>query len=638
MQLFRKFANHVASKIILAFICLCFVLFGVGDFILSGPNVWVAKIGSKTISQTSFMKELQKNKDMILQANKGEEAQKYLDSEQFKSDVLNRMVNSVIIEKLRDNTGVVADKNLILQQIAKDPSFKGQDGKFDSSLFKNALQKNGIDEEKYVKMMQDEISASIIIQSLAMAAPINEKIVKFIEEFKKQTRVADLIKVTVKDIARVDVPSEEDQKKFFEENKKNYAMPQYRKVSYLKFSRKNLVDDISVTDEEVSAEYEKNKEQLKKPESRDFYHLVFDTEQDATNFISKLDNGDKSKIATEFVKLAKEIQKKSEKDVTISSVREKDLIPEISSTIFKLSINEHSKALKSPLGFHVFLLNKINESQVTPLAEVKDAIKKKLAANKQDKILQEKITKIDDNILTSNSLKETADKFSLKYNADIITLNQEGLDKNNKNIEELKSLENFAVNAFSLQKNQASKLFYSKISDEFYSVKVEEIEEAHDRNFDEVKTAVVADLSAKIQYEKLQEFTNKVNAEIKANPQNALQIAAKYHLTVEKNKEFPRVFYINYQGRQIPYPNKFLEQLFSLKIDETVVDAKDMREFEIGILRSIKQNQVLETEIEKGKQEAMNSLRNSIVQGYNNSMMKKYPVKVNEKLFSNNQS
>jgi hypothetical protein len=63
-----------------------------------------------------------------------------------------------------------------------------------------------------------------------------------------------------------------------------------------------------------------------------------------------------------------------------------------------------------------------------------------------------------------------------------------------------------------------------------------------------------------------------------------------------------------------------------------------MREFEIGILRSIKQNQVLETEIEKGKQEAMNSLRNSIVQGYNNSMMKKYPVKVNEKLFSNNQS
>jgi hypothetical protein len=75
----------------------------------------VAKIGGKTISQTAFMKEMQKNREMILQANKGEEALKYLESEQFKSDILNRMVNAVIIEKLSDNLGVQASKNLILQ-------------------------------------------------------------------------------------------------------------------------------------------------------------------------------------------------------------------------------------------------------------------------------------------------------------------------------------------------------------------------------------------------------------------------------------------------------------------------------------------------------------------------------------------
>ncbi|MBU6338750.1 MAG: SurA N-terminal domain-containing protein [Rickettsiales bacterium] len=633
MQLFRKLANHIVSKILLAFISLCFILFGVGDFILSGPTVWVAKVGGKTISQNAFMKEMQKNRDMILQANKGEEAQKYLESEQFKSDTLNRMVNGIIIEKLRDNTGVTADKNLILQEVAKDQNFKGQDGKFDHALFKNFLKKNGIDEEEYVKLAQDEIATSMIIQTLAMAAPINDKIIAATEEFKKQTRVADVIKVTVKDIARVDVPSEEDQKKFFEENKKAYGVPEYRKVSYLKFSRKDFAGDMKVTDEEVAAEYEKSKEQLQKPESRDFYHIVFDKEEDAKNFITKLD-ADKSKMSAEFVKLAKEIQKKNQKDITLSGVREKDLIPEISSAIFKLSVNEHSVAVKSPLGFHVFLLNKINESQVITLAEVKDMIKKKLVEAKQDKVLQDKITKIDDNILTSNSLQDTAAKFSLKFNATAVLLNQEGLDKNGKDIVEIRSLENFAANAFSLQKNQASKLFYSKSTDEFYSIKVEEVDEAHERKFEEVRAAVVADLSAKVQYEKLQDFVSKINSEIKADPKSALQIAYKHHLTVEKNKEFPRFMYINYQGRQIPYPNKFLEELFSVRVGETVVNAQSAKEFEIGVLREVKQQKAAAAEIEKAKEEVTNAFRNDAVQGYNSFMMKKYPIKINEKFFA----
>ena len=90
MQLFRKLAGNIFFKIILAFIALSFVLFGVSGFILNGPSSWVAKIGGKTISQTAFMKEMQKNRDMILQANKGEEALKYLESENVGEPVSER--------------------------------------------------------------------------------------------------------------------------------------------------------------------------------------------------------------------------------------------------------------------------------------------------------------------------------------------------------------------------------------------------------------------------------------------------------------------------------------------------------------------------------------------------------------------
>ncbi len=638
MQLFRKLAGNIFFKIILAFIALSFVLFGVSGFILSGPSSWVAKIGGKTISQTAFMKEMQKNRDMILQANKGEEALKYLESEQFKSDILNRMVNAVIIEKLSDNLGVQASKNLILQEVAKDQNFKDKDGKFDRSAFQNFLKKNGINEEQYVKIVQDEVVASIVVQSLAAAAPADARSASANAEFKQQTRFADVVKITMSNIAKVAAPSEADLNSFFEKNKQNYAAPEMRKVSYLKFSRKDFAKDMAVSDEEIAAEYEKNKDQFQRPESRNLYHVLFDNEASAKEFVQKLDaaiGSDKSKLGSEFAKLAKEIQKKSQKDIALNKVTQKDIIPELANVIFKLAVNERSDSVKSPLGFHVFLLNEIIKSQPIALAEVKDMIKTQLLEGKQDKVLQDKVSEIDDAILASNSLSEAAQKFSLKINSNPVLINQTGQDNKGVEVSEIKSLEGFAANAFATAKDQASKLFYSKTSDEFYSVKVEEIEVAHEKKLEEVKSQAMADLSAKIQYEKLQEFATKVGDEIHKNPSEISQIAAKYKLSVERNKEFPRIFYINYQGRQIPYASKFLEELFNVKVGEaTGINSQGIQEFTIGVLRSIKQPAIGEAQIANAKKEAENAFRNEVAQGYNSFMLKKYPIKVNDKFFA----
>jgi len=638
MQLFRKLAGNIFFKIILAFIALSFVLFGVSGFILSGPSSWVAKIGGKTISQTAFMKEMQKNREMILQANKGEEALKYLESEQFKSDILNRMVNAVIIEKLSDNLGVQASKNLILQEVAKDQNFKDKDGKFDRSAFQNFLKKNGINEEQYVKIVQDEVVASIVVQSLAAAAPADARSASANAEFKQQTRFADVVKITMSNTAKVTAPSEADLNSFFEKNKQNYAAPEMRKVSYLKFSRKDFAKDMAVSDEEIAAEYEKNKDQFQRPESRNLYHVLFDNEASAKEFVQKLDaaaGSDKLNLSSEFAKLAKEIQKKSQKDIALNKVTQKDIMPELANVIFKLAVNERSDSVKSPLGFHVFLLNEIIKSQPIALAEVKDMIKTQLLQGRQDKVLQAKVSEIDDAILASNSLSEAAQKFSLKINSNPVLINQTGQDNKGVEVSEIKSLEGFAANAFATAKGQASKLFYSKTSDEFYSVKVEEIEVAHEKKLEEVKSQAMADLSAKIQYEKLQEFATKVGDEIHKNPSEISQIAAKYKLSVERNKEFPRIFYINYQGRQIPYASKFLEELFSVKVGEaTGINSQGIQEFTIGVLRSIKQPSIGEAQIANAKKEAENAFRNEVAQGYNSFMLKKYPIKVNDKFFA----
>jgi peptidyl-prolyl cis-trans isomerase D len=99
MNLFRKLASNIFFKIILGFVALSFVLFGVSGFILGSPNSWVAKVGGTTIGYSQFSKALQADRDSILSVNRGEEAMKYLESDQFQSEVLGRLVNKAMIEK-----------------------------------------------------------------------------------------------------------------------------------------------------------------------------------------------------------------------------------------------------------------------------------------------------------------------------------------------------------------------------------------------------------------------------------------------------------------------------------------------------------------------------------------------------------
>ena len=635
MQLFRKLAGNIFFKIILAFVALSFVLFGVSGFILGNPNSWVVKIGSTTIGINAFNKAIQSDREMILASNKSEEALKYLDSERFKSDVLGRLVNKSMIEKLHDNFGVEASKKLILEAVAKDPSFKSPDGKFDREIFKKFLTKNGLNEEKYVNEIANDIVATMIIQTMSMAAPLDYNSILEIENFKQEKRLADVITISIKNIGNISASNDEIAK-FFETNKQKYSSPELRKISYLHFSKKDFVKDLQISDAEILAEYEKNKEQFNRPESRNFYHLLFDEEPAAKDFLTKFSEAlgsDKSRAKDQFIKLAKELQKKDVRAITLTQISKKDLLPQIADQVFQLNISDHSDVLKSPLGFHIFLLNEIKQPQAIPFAEVKNGIRQKMSEGREEKVLQTKISEIDDALLTSNSLAEVAKKFNLKASSSPVKIDHIGQNEKGEQVAEIKGFEDFAQNAFALKKDQVSKIFYAKISEGFYALKVEEIEASHEKDLAQVKSQVTKDLLENKKHEALKNLALKVGEEIKTNPSSINEIVTKYRLKLEKNREFPRVFYINYQGRQMPYQNKFLDELFALKINQvTPVLAGGAEEFVVGILREIKKSSASGIQFEQAKKQADENFKTEILQEYNQFLLKKNPVKVNEKI------
>ncbi len=541
-----------------------------------------------------------------------------------------------MFEKLEDEYGIQASKEIILESIVKNSQFKGENGKFDKRIFKSFLSQNGLNEKKYFKELSQDVIATMVIETIAISAPTNINFVEEVSNFKAEKRHADVIKISANKIKNIKAPSKKEISEFYENNKEKYQAPEIREISYLSFTKKDLIKNSKISNTEIKDFYETNKDSFIKAENRDFLHVLFEEEEQAKNFLTKLNSLNKSKIEQEFTKLAKKDLNKDEQTISIKEITKEDLVPELANKTFSLSLNEYSEVLESPLGYHIFLLTNINKASAIELAEAKEHIIKELSLNREENLLKDKIAQIDDELLTTNSLEKVAKKFGLKLSKKPVKIDQIGQDLNGKLVDKIKQFSDFANNSFALKEDQTSRVFNGKNDELFYAINVDEIIPNRQKTLKEVKAKIIKQLLSKKKEEALDKLAQKIFTEVKKNPKLASQIASKYNVQFSRNLEFPRVYYINMQNRQIPYQNKFLDELFDIQIGETTsILPAGSQELVIGILKEIKTPKIDSQELIKAAKKSQDSFKNEILQEFNKYLLKKNPVEINDKVFGN---
>ena len=638
MKMFRRLAKNVFFKIVLAIVGLSFVLFGISGFIAGIPNSWVLKIGPEKFSVSSFEKALELDRK-IIRSVKGSSAEieNYLYSEKFKSDVANRLIRKILIQKISGEIGAFGSKKLILKTVAEDKNFQDENGKFDHQKFSNFLKNNGLDEARYVQEVSNEVSAEMIVQSLSIATPVNFKNALELEEFNQEKRVADVIKVHKDNVRGIQSPNDEEIAKFLSENKALYKTKELRQVSYFEIDPKALESSATIAPEEAKKYYDSNPTLFTIEENKDFYHMIFEKKEQAQEFYQKLTSAldpTKSNIKEQFVKIAKNSFKKNLTDISLEKITKNALPQEISSVISGLALNQLSEVVESKLGFHVFLLNNITASKQIAFDDIKNKINEKLIAEKKDKILQDSIAKINESLMVAKSLKEVATKFNLKITNISSTFNIEGRNENNVEIGEINSLSDFTKNAFGLKQNQPSKIFSNEKNGKYYALEVEKIVASRDPELNEIKSKIIGDLINQKKQSELNKLAQQIQKEIRENPKQALSIAGKRGLAVERKKVFPRIFYIDLGSSKMPYKNQFSEELFAVNVGEaTKAIAISKDEYFIGVVVENKKIKLSPEENIQAKKKSVELFANDIMFEYNEYLQKKYPIKINEKFF-----
>lgn len=171
--------------------------------------------------------------------------------------------------------------------------------------------------------------------------------------------------------SKLNLDKDPDVQKQIEDARKDIIIKEYL--------RKEIEDKVTVSDEDAKKYYEENPDKFKEPEKVEVSHILVDTEAEANDILAKLKAGD------DFAKLAKEKSKCPSKDKggELGYISKGQTVPEFETAAFSLQPGQLSGVIKSQFGYHIIKVTAKQPEKIIPFDEIKDQLKQMLLADKQ---------------------------------------------------------------------------------------------------------------------------------------------------------------------------------------------------------------------------------------------------------------
>ncbi|MBW6411469.1 peptidylprolyl isomerase [Clostridium weizhouense] len=162
------------------------------------------------------------------------------------------------------------------------------------------------------------------------------------------------------------------------------------KEALTQLSINKVLADVTVTDEDAKKYYEENKKMFVKPATVSAKHVLVKTEEEAKNIKEEITNG------LSFEEAAKKYSTcpSKEQGGDLGAFGRGMMVPEFEEAAFALEIGTVSEPVKTQFGYHLILVEQKNEEVNVPFEQIKDAVVKQVLEQNQQKKYLDMVTEL----------------------------------------------------------------------------------------------------------------------------------------------------------------------------------------------------------------------------------------------------
>ncbi len=213
--------------------------------------------------------------------------------------VLNNLIQSAALDNEARKLNLAAPDIYLARKATENPAFQNGSGQFDPDLFRQILERNGLNEAAYFAQERRGLVREALTGTADADIPLSNTLVEAELRHREEQRDARYFIVKTAD-TEIAAPTDDEIAKEYESNPAAYTAPEYRSIAVMKAEPADIVSKITLTNDEVSQGYERLISEFFTPEKRTILQLSFPTLEEAQAAQAKLAGG------ADFLALAKE--------------------------------------------------------------------------------------------------------------------------------------------------------------------------------------------------------------------------------------------------------------------------------------------------------------------------------------------
>jgi len=559
LQAIRSRAGSLVVKALFGLLILTFGVWGIGDIFRNRPtDTVIVTVGDQKIHgeelQAAVRRELDRLREQFGAAIDLQQAKKLGIVDTILEALIDRGVADQEAARLRLD---VSDE-VIRGAVTDNPRFRAPDGRFDRALFNAVLAQNRLNEDQFVAMMRRDIPRNDLVQALTAGAAAPQSLVDPLYRYRNEKRVADIVALSTPEAGDVGQPSETELTAFYNTHQDLFRIPEYRAFTLVSLSPSDI-EGIEIPEAKLKEEFDQRQDEFQLPEQREVQQILAPSEEKVKEAAAALAAG------KDWKDVATTIAGQDPETIELGLMRREEMPKVLSDIAFDLPLNTASEPVKTPLGWHILRVVKIE----APVTQTYEQVRPKLEAELSREEAEDRIYKIakrvDDALASGASLADVAAKFGLKT-ALVAAADLSGTDPDKKPVALPLPRDAVLKLVFAMDEGRTSRVTESPDGG-IFAVQVSKITPPAVKPFAEGKDQAIDSWQADKRREKVAKMAEDLAAAVKSDTGRAA-VAAERGL---KAATFPPLS--RKPSRDDTTPPALLAKLFAAKPGEAVTAA-----------------------------------------------------------------
>jgi peptidyl-prolyl cis-trans isomerase D len=396
LQQMRKYTKSWVSSLFLGILALSFGVWGIADIFRGNSDTSVATVGGESIPMELFQRDYRN----VTRAASRQGPIKPAQARAMGQKVLEGLINEAALDSYIRHYGITVPDEVVSARIRAMPYFQGTLGTFDRQTFQRAIDQAGFTEQSFIEYIRGSLERDQLIGAAAAGLELPPGYARAVFNYLNEARAVQYISLPASAAGAPPVPSDAQLQAFIAAHRTRFSTPEYREVTYAWIAPEDLASKVKISEAQLQQQYDAQKGQYVIPEKRQLEQITFPDLASAKAARAKIGAG------TSFADLAK-TRGLSTSEIQIGALSQADL-GDRGTAVFALQKDGVSQPLKAPVGYALIHVVSITPGSSRSFAEVKEELRKALAAQLEGSMIADIGNKYIDENSRGQSLQKSA--------------------------------------------------------------------------------------------------------------------------------------------------------------------------------------------------------------------------------------